>query len=99
MTEQTTTIEAPGAQHGDDSFQKHQDRKFEALLSRIDLVAIVISIVGVCLLTIAATVLAAIEAAKLISNLWSNPLDRWLMIVFCTAIAWVTVRWKRSRLS
>lgn len=99
MTEQTTTIEAPVSQRENDGSPNHQERKFDALLSRIDLVAIVITIVGACLLAIAAAVLAAIEAARLISNLCSNPLDRWLTIIFCTAIVWVTVRWKRSRLS
>ena len=99
MTEQTTTIDVPATCPGDNATPKQHEGRFEALLSRIDLVAIVITIVGVCLLAVAATVLATIGVAKLISSMWSIPLDRGLMILLCSAIVWVTVRWKRSRLS
>ena len=77
----------------------YREGKLGQILNRIDLVAIVITLVGTCLLGMLAVVLAVIELTKLIANYWTNSIDRWLIIVFSLAVVWVTVRWKRSRLS
>lgn len=73
--------------------------KFDTLLTRIDLAAIVTALVGACLLTLTVAVLAVVQAVRLILTLWSNSLDRWLIITVCVALIWVVARWKRSRLS
>lgn len=67
-------------------------------MSRIDLAAIVITLLGTSLLGVVAVVLAAIEMAKLVSSLWSDSFDRWLLIVSGVAVLWVAVRWKKSRI-
>jgi hypothetical protein len=64
-------------------------------LGRIDLVAIVIGLLGVCLLGVVALVMAVIELAKLVASLWSDSLDRWLMVTLAVAIVWILARWKR----
>ena len=76
-----------------------QEGKLDPIWAKIDLVAIVITLLGISLLGMAAVVFAFIELAKLLSNLWSDPLARWLMICLALAIIWVTVRWNKSRLS
>ena len=76
-----------------------QEGRLDLILAKIDLVAIVVTLLGISLLGMAATAFAFIELAKLVSNLWSDPLVRWLMICLALAIIWVTVRWKKSRLS
>lgn len=73
-----------------------REGQLDFILGRIDLVAIVITLLGVCLLGVVAMVLAVIELAKLVANLWSNPIDRWAMIILGAAIVWVVVRWKKS---
>ena len=73
--------------------------KFDSLLTRIDTAAIVITLMGICLLLLTAVVFAVLQTAKLIANLWSDSLDRWLIITVCVALIWVVARWKRSRLS
>lgn len=73
--------------------------KLDPLLTRIDLIAIVIAMVGTCLLALTVAVLAMVQAAKLILNLWSDSLNRCLIVTVCVALIWVVARWKRSRLS
>lgn len=69
--------------------------KLDPILGRIDLVAILTAALGVCVLVVVGVVMAAIELARLISSLWSNSFDRWLIIVLSVAIIWVAVRGKR----
>jgi len=90
-----TTIEKPSGQPELKEFSVHRDGRFDPIFGRIDLVAILISLLGVCLLGLGALLLAFIEIAKLVSSLWSDSFDRWLIIVLGMAIAWVVVRWKR----
>lgn len=71
-------------------------RKLDFMLSRIDLAAFVISLLGISLLGLVAMVRAVIDLARLIPSLWSNSLDRWLIILLGAAIVWVLVRWKKS---
>ena len=69
--------------------------KLEPIFGRMDLAAILIVLLGFCLLVVTVVVMAAIELAKLISSLWSVPDDRWLFAVFGLAVIWVAARWKR----
>lgn len=76
-----------------------QEGKLDHIWAKIDLVAIVITLLGISLLGMAAMVLAFIALAKLVSNLWLDTPARWLIICLALAIIWVTFRWKKSRLS
>jgi hypothetical protein len=93
----TDDLDTPPQQSLDASVSP--DGKFDPILTRIDLVAIVTALVGTCLLTLTVAVLAVVQAVKLILTLWSNSLDRWLFIAVCVALIWVVARWKRSHLS
>jgi hypothetical protein len=39
-------------------------------------------------------VIALIELAKLISSLWSDSFDRWLLMIFGVAVIWIIARRK-----
>jgi len=69
----------------------------ESLLGRVDLLAIIITLVGICLLGLVGMVMAVIQLARLIAILWSGSSERWLLITLGAAIVWVLVRWKKSR--
>jgi hypothetical protein len=69
--------------------------KFDALLGRMDLIAILTTLLGVCLLGVAALVMGVIELVKLVSSLWSDSIDRWLIIVLGLTFVWVVVRWRK----
>jgi len=73
--------------------------KLDSLLARLDLVAIVVTMAGLCMLTLTVAVLAVIQAARLIQSLWSDSLGRGLILVLCAGSLWVVARWKRSYLS
>lgn len=68
------------------------------ILARLDLIAIMISVVGLCLAGVAGSVLAIVELAKLVRTFWTDPVERWLIVIFAAALIWVTVRWKKSRI-
>ena len=89
-------METPANQSETNSNSIPREGQLEFILGRLDLAAIVISMLGICLLGMVVLVLAAIELAKLISALWLHPLDRWLIIILGAAIVWVVVRWKKS---
>ncbi|HEX4349243.1 MAG TPA: hypothetical protein VH251_02590 [Verrucomicrobiae bacterium] len=90
-----TTAEKSTNEPGLKEFSIHRDAKLDPVLGRIDLVAIVIGLLGVCLLGVVALVMAVIELAKLVASLWSDSLDRWLMVTLAVAIVWILARWKR----
>ena len=71
------------------------DGKLDPFLGRIDLLAILIALLGVCLLGIAAIVLVAVELARILLNLWADPFDRWLLVILAASIVWVVARWKK----
>jgi hypothetical protein len=73
-----------------------RERKFDTILGRIDLLAIVLTLLGVCLLGAVAIVMAVIEMAKLVSCLWADPAGRWGLIALGVALVWVAARWKKS---
>ena len=72
--------------------------KMDRLLGRIDLVAVLTLFVGVLLLGVVSVVVVIIELAKMISRLWSDSFDRWLIIVLALTIVWIAARWKRMSL-
>jgi hypothetical protein len=77
------------------NYSPPESGKLDAILGRIDLVAILTAVLGLCVLAVVAGVMAMIELAKLISNLWSDSFDRWLIIALSVAILWVAVRGKK----
>jgi hypothetical protein len=58
------------------------------------LVAILAALLGITVLGVAAVVIALIELAKLISSLWSDSFDRWLLMIFGVAVIWIIARRK-----
>jgi hypothetical protein len=72
-----------------------EDSRLDFVLGRLDLVAVLITLLGLCLLGVTAAALAAVELAKLISCLWAQPLERWLLVIVGLAIVWVLSRGKR----
>ncbi len=69
-----------------------QSRRREVILGRIDLIAIVTALLGLCLLALVA---AAIQLAKLIAYLCADPIDRWLVVVLGLAVLWLIARGKK----
>jgi hypothetical protein len=72
-----------------------QGGRLDPFLGRIDLIAILTTVLGACLLGGAAVILTVIELVKLVSSLWSNPFDRWLIMAFGLTVLWVVVRWRK----
>jgi hypothetical protein len=72
-----------------------QDGKLDPILGRIDLVAILLALLGACLLGVAVAVLAFVELVRIVSSLWSDTFERWLLIVLAAALVWIVVRWKK----
>ena len=90
-----TATQKPANQPELEEFPSPRDGKLDPFLGRIDLIAIIIGLLGMCLLGVAAVVLTVIELARLVASLWADSLDRWLMITLGVAIVWVIVRWKK----
>jgi hypothetical protein len=88
-----TIIEEP--QQNLESYSIPVQGKLDPILGRIDLVAILSAMLGVCLLAVAAIVMTMIELARLITSLCSDSLDRWLIIVLGLAIVWLAARRKK----
>ncbi len=61
----------------------------------IDMAAMLVALVGVCLFIGIMVVMAFWDFAKLVSSHWSKPQDRWLVIIVGLAIVWIAVRWKK----
>jgi hypothetical protein len=61
----------------------------------MDLLAILTTILGICLLGLAAAALAAVELARLISCLWAHPYERWPLVMLGLAIIWILSRGKK----
>ena len=90
-----TATQKPTNQPELGEFPNPRDGKLDPILGRIDLVAIVIGLLGMCLLAVAALVMAVLELAKLVASLWADSLDRWLIAILGLAIVWVIARWKK----
>ncbi len=67
----------------------------DPILGRIDLIAILTALLGGCLLGGAVAVMAIVEIAKLISCLWLDSFDHWLLITLSLALLWVGARRKK----
>jgi hypothetical protein len=67
----------------------------DVILSRMDFAAILITILGICVLAVTVIIMAVIEAVKLISTFCASPDAYWLLAFFGMAIIWVVARWKR----
>lgn len=91
-----TTVQPSADPTGTRQFSIPEAGILDSILSRIDLLAIVITLLGICLLGVAAMVMALIELVRLFATLWSGSLERWLIITLGVAIVWVVARWKKS---
>jgi hypothetical protein len=67
------------------------------LLSRLDLLAIGILLLGFGIIGIAAGVMLVMEAARILGTLWAQPHLRWLFLTLGLAVAWLAARWKHYR--
>jgi hypothetical protein len=67
----------------------------DRILERIDLVALAVAVLGICVGMVTIAVLAIIELVKLTSNFWADDGNRWLLAIFALAVIWVIARWKR----
>jgi hypothetical protein len=72
-----------------------QTRRLDSILGKLDLIAIVAAFLGACLLGLMTVVTAAIEVFRLIPALWSNPVDRGIVIAFGVALLWVLLRGRK----
>jgi len=72
-----------------------REGKLDPLLGRIDLLAVLLTLFGICVLGVAAVVLALIEIAKLISAMLADPFERWLLLALSLAILWLIFRGKK----
>ena len=68
------------------------ETKCDSSRSRIDDVATVIALIGICWLGAVAFGAAVVELARLISGLRANPVDRGLMIAVVVASVWIIAR-------
>ena len=89
MTQKTAAGETGG------DFPVPANGRLDALLGRIDLIAILATLIGVFLVGVTGLVVAMIEIAKLVAVLWADPVERWLVIVVGLAVLWLIARGKR----
>ena len=90
-----TTFEKSASQAGLKNISKARDGKTNLIVGRIDVMAVLIALLCACLFGFLAAALAIVQFAELISSLWSDSFDRWLIAVFGVAILWVAARWKK----
>ena len=69
--------------------------RFVPILSRIDIAAIIIVSAGIGLFLLTLLVMAAIALIKWLPTLWSDSVERSLVVIFALAIAWLVARGKR----
>jgi hypothetical protein len=69
--------------------------KLHLIVGRVDLVAIITVLLSLCLFGFLAAATAIVQVVKLISSLWSDSFDRWLIVACGVAIVWVAARWKK----
>ena len=90
-----TATPKPAAQPDLKEISVHRYGKMDPILGRIDLIAILIASLGICLLGVAMVVLATIELVRLVASLWADSFDRWLILTLGVAIIWIIARWRR----
>jgi hypothetical protein len=89
------TLEGAATERGVKAQRTSQNGQLDAILGRVDLLAILTTVLGIALLAVAAVVLVVFELAKLLSALWSDSFDRWLILALVLSVVWVVARWKR----
>ncbi|HEX4349973.1 MAG TPA: hypothetical protein VH251_06290 [Verrucomicrobiae bacterium] len=90
-----TTLDKSGTSASLKNFPAARDEKPSLIVSRIDVVAVLASLACLCLFGFLAAAMAIVQFAELLSNLWSNSFDRWLILAFAVAVTWVVARWKK----
>ena len=93
-----TATETPAADSKRMNLSNGREGLSDSILRQIDLAAIVIASLGMCLFAAALAVVAVIDLVKFIASHWSDSADRCLLLIFGTAIVWVVARWKHSSL-
>jgi hypothetical protein len=90
-----TTFEKSANPPGVKSFPASRNGKPNLIVGRVDLVAVLITLLCLCLFGFLVAAMAVVQFAELISSLWSNSFDRCLIVAFGVAIVWVAARWKK----
>lgn len=68
------------------------ERTGNQALRRVDLLAVAIAVAGLVLACVAGLVVAAVELARLIPAVWSDPFGRGGIIMFGLAAGWIVIR-------
>ena len=66
-----------------------------SVVSGIDKAAVIIVLLAACLSVGILGIMAALDFTQLITNFWTNPTERWLLIILGVALVWVILRWKK----
>jgi hypothetical protein len=90
-----TALEKSASQPGLKNTSRTRDGKTNLIVGRIDVAAVLIALLCACLFGFLTAALAVVQFAELISSLWSDSFDRWLVLAFGVAVAWVAARWKK----
>jgi hypothetical protein len=90
-----TTFEKSANPPGLKNSPASRDGKPNLIVGRVDLIAVLITLLCLCLFGFLVAAMAVVQFAELISSLWSDSFDRWLIVVFGVAIVWVAARWKK----
>ena len=76
-------------------FPRPAEGRLDPMVGRIDLIAVIVAALGLCLAGLVAVVMALFELARFVWTLWADPFDRWLTVVLGAAMLWVALRWKK----
>jgi len=72
-----------------------EGRKVQMIVGRLDLIALLLTVLGLAAVAVMVVVLAVIEFGRLVLSIWGNHYERWLLVFLGMAILWVGLRWKR----
>lgn len=70
-------------------------RVAKMVLTRIDLAAMVVTLLGLCLAFGVTVVEAVGDFARLVLGLWSNLGNRGFVVLITLAMIWLAVRWRQ----
>jgi hypothetical protein len=90
-----TTFEKSADQPGLKSSSPSGDGKPNLIVGRVDVAAVLMTLLCLCLFGFLVAAMAIVQFAELISSLWSDSFDRCLIVAFGAAIVWVAARWKK----
>jgi hypothetical protein len=71
------------------------DRRFDSILGRIDLFAVLTLVLGMAILALMGLAMAAVGLARLLLILWGDSAARWPVVALGLALVWVVARRKR----